>query len=312
MFLFVTIAAVFVLSACSFHIQKSPHRGRLFMSVTELDGRYMDGQKPYVDIRQLQRAQERALAEDNIGDGVGLVTEGAAVKWPNINFDVPTTKSELMRTFLSHPTAQLIIIMTLGLLSLRLHSFPLFRTVDLWVMSGTYVFWTVQEWILHKYLLHKRLLPTEEGWVGYQIHKGHHSLPYYHVSLDEPEIAVVWGAAITLLVNVLAPGEAMSTLRLDFLVTYFSMGLLYEWTHYMAHTKYKPTSALGRLIKSHHMTHHLDDNRCKFAFTVPLLDEFFGTNEPLRPRVLRKNNNEYVNKDDDTKVSVNDDADTIV
>ena len=33
-------------------------------------------------------------------------------------------------------------------------------------------------------------------------------------------------------------GPAAAAMRLDFLVTYFFMGLLYEWTHYLAHTRY--------------------------------------------------------------------------
>ena len=48
-----------------------------------------------------------------------------------------------------------------------------------------------------------------------------------------------------------------------------------------------PKSKFVKNLKNHHMTHHLDDNRCKFAFTAPVLDRLFGTfsaRDPPRPQ----------------------------
>lgn len=112
------------------------------------------------------------------------------------------------------------------------------KPTDFLISGATILFWVVQEWVLHKYILHEPI--TGEGWVGYNIHKNHHSLPYYHVSLDGPEIAIAWGATIFAFSHAIFPGEALAAHRLDFLLTYFTMGLLYEWTHYLTHTRYVP------------------------------------------------------------------------
>ena len=54
-------------------------------------------------------------------------------------------------------------------------------------------------------------------------------------------------------------------------------GLLYEWTHYLVHTHYVPTSRLGRHIRQHHMQHHCRNEGYWFGFTVPPIDLLFGT-----------------------------------
>ena len=152
---------------------------------------------------------------------------------------------------------------------------PVAPIMDLIVIIGTIVFWVIQEWLLHRYVLHAPLI--EGGWMGYHIHKEHHLTPFYHVSLDGPDVAIVWGGTICALSFIVFPGEALNVCRMDFVLTYYLMGLLYEWTHYLTHTRYKPKTAFVRGLKAHHMTHHLDDNRCKFAFTAPVLDKWFGT-----------------------------------
>ncbi len=40
-------------------------------------------------------------------------------------------------------------------------------------------------------------------------------------------------------------------------LTYFLMGLTYEYTHFIVHTKYNPTTAYARSVRRNHMLHHL-------------------------------------------------------
>ncbi|CAN0325695.1 unnamed protein product [Discosporangium mesarthrocarpum] len=38
-----------------------------------------------------------------------------------------------------------------------------------------------------------------------------------------------------------------------------------------------PGTGLGRAVKRHHTLHHLKDERCWFAFTIPPIDTILGT-----------------------------------
>ena len=200
----------------------------------EVRARFLTGARPIVDARQLSVTSSSSSSSSSSSTHS---LEIAQQRWPDIDFDVPRTLPECFLKFLAHPTAKVIVSMTIVLVMQRflLKNFDL---MDILVVCSTTVFWVLQEWILHKFLLHQPI--TKEGWMGYQIHKGHHSLPYYHVSLDTPEIAVVWGGIVFALAQAVfsSDGPAAAAMRLDFLVTYFFMGLLYEWTHYLAHTRY--------------------------------------------------------------------------
>ena len=53
--------------------------------------------------------------------------------------------------------------------------------------------------------------------------------------------------------------------------------LLYEWTHYLTHTRYKPKGKYYRRIWQLHRWHHYKHEGYWFSFTVPYLDGWFGT-----------------------------------
>ena len=48
--------------------------------------------------------------------------------------------------------------------------------------------------------------------------------------------------------------------------------------HYIVHTRYLPTSRLGKRIRMHHLLHHTRSEAHWLAFTVPQVDALFGTN----------------------------------
>ena len=225
--------------------------------------------KPLVDYRQLEYLKQRQVK--------GYENENITADslWPGVDFDVPYTLKGCITKFLSHTTPKFIITSTIILAGIRFMMPWNNPVLDILVVVGTMGFWMIQEWFLHKYILHKPLI--KDGWLGYHIHKEHHSIPFYHVSLDGPEVAVVWGATICALSFLIFPGELLNICRMDFVLTYYIMGLVYEWTHYLTHTRYMPNTSFVKNLKAHHMIHHLDDNRCKFAFTMPVLDNWFGT-----------------------------------
>mmetsp|Transcript_21158 Transcript_21158/g.36135 ORF Transcript_21158/g.36135 Transcript_21158/m.36135 type:complete len:115 (+) Transcript_21158:1-345(+) len=96
-------------------------------------------------------------------------------------------------------------------------------------------------------------------------------------------------------------------------IGYSLAGLVYEWSHYIVHTKVKPRiipptspsyqqfSILERRIiqpimkgyakmRDNHIRHHLIDDRYWYAFSVTEMDDLFGTNPNVKDvkREIRK------------------------
>ncbi|MBC7307963.1 MAG: sterol desaturase family protein, partial [Dietzia sp.] len=67
-------------------------------------------------------------------------------------------------------------------------------------------------------------------------------------------------------------------LGLTFLLTITTLGLLYEWTHYLIHTDYKPKHALYRAIWRNHRHHHYKNEHYWFTVTTSgTADRLLGT-----------------------------------
>lgn len=54
---------------------------------------------------------------------------------------------------------------------------------------------------------------------------------------------------------------------LTFLVCIAVAGLVYEWTHYLIHTDYKPKTAVYRSIWRNHRNHHYKNEHYWFTVT---------------------------------------------
>lgn len=182
--------------------------------------------------------------------------------------EVPRTLPHALAVFFTHPSSLLILAALAGLLAWRCH-LPLHAAADGAVAACVAAGWAVQEWLIHNLLLH-----SERDWVGRRIHVGHHQRPYYHVSIDDPPIVLAFMAA-SLALFWLAFGG--SELAVTAAAAYYSMGLVYEFTHYIVHTRYLPTSRLAKRIRMHHLLHHTRNEAYWLAFTVPQVDQLFGT-----------------------------------
>ncbi|CAM9754519.1 unnamed protein product [Choristocarpus tenellus] len=210
--------------------------------------RFGDKPKTLVDARQLPR-------------------EEVLRRWPSVNFDVPCTLPEAVDTFLGHSTPRLIVSGVAVTFIARTAACPL-GVADAMALPVVAAGWSIQEWAIHRFLLH-----GFEEWLGYEVHKNHHDLPFYHVSLDPPDLVIAWTIAAATIFFVVLPAP----LSLTVLGCYMTMGLVYEWTHYIVHTRVVPQSKLWKALKRHHTLHHLKDDSCWLAFTVPPLDTILGT-----------------------------------
>lgn len=132
------------------------------------------------------------------------------------------------------------------------------------------------EWNIHVYLLHFK--PKQVG--GRRIdplvsrkHRAHHADPrdlgLQFIPL--PALAGLLGIQAVML-TFLPLGRALSGL-----IGGYAMTLLYEWTHYLIHSAYRPRHRLYRYVWRAHRNHHYRNENYWFGVTVHLADHVLHT-----------------------------------
>jgi len=146
---------------------------------------------------------------------------------------------------------------------------PLSAAAEVSVVLSSVVFWWFQEHFLHRHVLH-----SEADWIGKEIHEGHHAMPYHHVSIDPAPLLLGWLGAAHLATRCVLP----LPLAYSATIGYASAGLFYVWAHYIVHTRVPHKSKFWRVMKTNHARHHGMDDGNWFAFSLPQIDDLFGTN----------------------------------
>jgi hypothetical protein len=135
------------------------------------------------------------------------------------------------------------------------------------------------EWIIHVFVLHwrpRRIAGVMVDSVLARKHREHHSDPRI-VPLIFIPLQSLFGAFGAALVTafVLIPRLGLG---LTFLVTVFGIGVVYEWSHYLVHTDYKPKSWFYKRLYRNHRWHHFKNEHYWFAVTTPgIADRVLGT-----------------------------------
>jgi len=125
------------------------------------------------------------------------------------------------------------------------------------------------EWMIHVFILHwrpKRVGPLTIDPLLSREHRAHHvdprSIPLIFIPWKS---LATWVLPLTIAVALLAfPRLGMG---LTFLVCIAAAGLVYEWTHYLIHTDYKPKTAFYRAIWRNHRNHHYKNEHYWFTVT---------------------------------------------
>ena len=189
---------------------------------------------------------------------------------------IPTTMSDAVKTFfLSSDYGPLMVVGSiLSFTVARLTTTPPITVVDINLFIGSIIFWSFQEHILHQRLLHSKF-----NWPGKEIHNEHHSKPYYHISIDPAGLLLGWMLAVHCILRAVLP----LPLALSATIGYSLAGLFYEWAHYLVHTRVKfPKGSFWKLVKDNHVRHHLVNHNYWFSFSLPWIDDLFGTNPSPR------------------------------
>lgn len=196
------------------------------------------------------------------------------------NLPVPTTMSDAIRVFFFSgdcgPSWIVFCLaalcywrMTLATTGISTSTLPL-GWADGGVFGVAIVFWWFQEHVLHERVLHSSI-----DWVGKAVHQGHHDTPYYHVSIDPAVLLFGWMAVAHF---VLFRWWLPLPLAVSGTVGYSFAGLFYEWAHYIVHTKVRFVSPFWRRVRDNHVRHHRICSDYWFAFSLPAIDDLFGTN----------------------------------
>lgn len=135
------------------------------------------------------------------------------------------------------------------------------------------------EWVIHVFILHWRPRRVAGVTVDSQLarkHREHHVEPRAVdlVFIPFQSLAVVLVAVVGLALWAF-PRTGMA---LTFLVVLLSFGLVYEWTHYLIHSDYKPKNRFYRAIWRDHRLHHYKNENYWFGVTTSgTSDRVLGT-----------------------------------
>ena len=191
------------------------------------------------------------------------------------------------RNFIGRRSPRLLGALIVGTLALRL-ALGDWGWPDFVAAAGMLVVYPFGEWAIHVYLLHmppfrfrgKRVeLPTSQS------HREHHEAPSRMglILLGPVEVALLGGLAVPL---VLAAGALVvwplaGALTVGPFVTAALTGYvliaIYEWTHFLIHTAYRPRSRAYRTVWRTHRLHHFKNERYWHGITNTVADRVFGT-----------------------------------
>ena len=149
------------------------------------------------------------------------------------------------------------------------------------------------EWAIHVYLLHARPIKVRGRrfeTVAARAHRAHHGDP------NDLDMVLLywWQAAFLMLVAVpltVAIGAVVATLfagpvplgaLVSGAIAGYCMVFVYEWTHFLIHTAYRPHSRAYKTIWRNHRLHHFKNEHFWHGITNNVSDRVLGTNPEAR------------------------------
>jgi hypothetical protein len=188
------------------------------------------------------------------------------------------TLADAAREFLRHPTPWLLAGALLAAVVAR-------AVVGDWRWSDAMLPFVVLaafpfvEWVIHVVVLHwkpRRIAGFTLDPILARKHREHHVDPRIVKLIFIPLQSLLGALASALIVAfVFIPRTGLG---LTFLVVTFTIGLVYEWTHYLVHTDYKAKTALYRKIWRNHRLHHFKNEHYWFGVSTPgTADRVLGT-----------------------------------
>lgn len=134
------------------------------------------------------------------------------------------------------------------------------------------------EWNVHVFLLHwrpRKIGPFTLDTHLAQKHRLHHQDPSSLKHVWIPTRSLLFVIAFNALAwSLLAPTWGLAFTGLS---ATFAIGLVYEWTHYIVHTDYRPQSDFYKRVWRHHRWHHYKNENYWFGVTMHAGDKLLST-----------------------------------
>ncbi len=149
---------------------------------------------------------------------------------------------------------------------------------DLVVAAAFVAFQPFQEWLIHVYILHWR--PRRVGGITIDFelarrHRHHHTDPGdLRVGFMPTQTLVLAGLGHALAWPLLMPTDSLAWTALLMVAT---VGLVYEWTHFVIHTSVVPRNAWVQRVFRYHRLHHFKNENYWMGVTMHLGDRLLGT-----------------------------------
>ncbi len=149
---------------------------------------------------------------------------------------------------------------------------------DVVLFASVVVLHPMTEWVVHIGILHwrpRQLGPVRLDTLLAREHRNHHERPHDERHWFIPTRSGVLG----LFVMVGLGWSIMPTagLALTFLIVIHTIALVYEWTHYLSHTSYRPQGKFYKRIWKHHRLHHFKNEHYWMGVTMHLGDRILHT-----------------------------------
>lgn len=134
------------------------------------------------------------------------------------------------------------------------------------------------EWVTHVTLLHWRprtVVGVRLDPLAARRHRAHHRDPKaIGLVLVPRQVLVATCAGAVGIFLVAAPSVRLAVTGL---ATSYAMYLLYEWTHFLIHSSYRPKSRYYRSIHRAHRLHHFRNEKFWFGVTINVADHILRT-----------------------------------
>ncbi len=191
--------------------------------------------------------------------------------------DIKNNLAAAARLFFSHSGPRLIAATALVTVGIRV-ALASWSWWDLAIVVGMVAAWPMLEWCIHVFFLHFK----PRVIAGVKIdpflaakHRRHHADPW-DTTLT---LTALRGIVLAIVLNVVVWSALMPTwpLAMTAISFFMLMGLMYDWTHFLIHTRYRPRTRLYKHLWRHHRLHHCKNENYWFGVSMTLGDTLLGT-----------------------------------
>jgi fatty acid hydroxylase family protein len=187
------------------------------------------------------------------------------------------TLGDALAYFVRRPSAQLLALLFSSTLAARI-ALGEFSLWDLAVAAGVVAVQPLTEWLIHVEILHFRPRLWRGRVVDIPIahdHRAHHADPHDPTWWFIPAPSMLTGFAFLLgLAWLLMPTVELA---LTMSAAVVALGTVYEWTHFLCHSSWRPRSAWYRQLWKLHRLHHFKNENYWMGVTMHAADRVLGT-----------------------------------